>query len=205
MESLILTKKYNKNDKKKIIITNFIKMLCNRKLLDETKIDNYYNDIIKSYNTLSYFEIKLLDNTILNVMMIDSKITSLKKIDNIDEIILNNKKNIFIVNSIQNKIWEILIQHNIEVFYYYEFLINTVDHDLVPEHILLTNNDKDEFLSLYKNQLSKVPFILQSDPITRYYNAQIDDIFKIKRVSPTAGISYYYRIVKKSSLPDIKF
>ena len=201
MESLILSKKY----KKEIIIKNVIKMLCNRKLLDETKIDSYYNDIIKSYNTLSYFEIKLLDNTLLNVMMIDSKITSLKKIDNIDEILLNKKKKIFIVNSIQNKIWEVLIQNNIEVFHYYEFLISLVDHDLVPEHILLTNNDKDEFLNLYKNQLSKVPFILQSDPITRYYNAQVDDIFKIKRVSPTTGISYYYRIVKQSSLPDTKF
>jgi len=201
MESLILSKKY----KKEIIIKNVIKMLCNRKLLDETKIDSYYNDIIKNYNTLSYFEIKLLDNTLLNVMMIDSKITSLKKIDNIDEILLNKKKKIFIVNSIQNKIWEVLIQNNIEVFHYYEFLISLVDHDLVPDHILLTNNDKDEFLNLYKNQLSKVPFILQSDPITRYYNAQVDDIFKIKRVSPTTGISYYYRIVKQSSLPDTKF
>lgn len=201
MESLILSKKY----KKEIIIKNVIKMLCNRKLLDETKIDSYYNDIIKNYNTLSYFEIKLLDNTLLNVMMIDSKITSLKKIDNIDEILLNKKKKIFIVNSIQNKIWEVLIQNNIEVFHYYEFLISIVDHDLVPDHILLTNNDKDEFLNLYKNQLSKVPFILQSDPITRYYNAQVDDIFKIKRVSPTTGISYYYRIVKQSSLPDTKF
>ena len=102
-------------------------------------------------------------------------------------------------------IQNILEYHHIEVFHYHEFLISLVDHDLVPDHILLTNNDKDEFLNLYKNQLSKVPFILQSDPITRYYNAQVDDIFKIKRVSPTTGISYYYRIVKQSSLPDTKF
>ena len=203
MESLSLNKKYNKKEKKEIVIKNVIKMLCNRKLLDKTKIDSYYNNIIKNYSTLSYFEIKLLDNTILNVMLIDSKITSIKKIDNIDEILLNNKKKIFIVNSIQNKIWEILIQHNIEVFYYYEFLINIVDHDLVPEHILLVDSDKNDFLKLYKDQLSKIPFILQSDPITRYFNANVNDIFKIKRVSPTSGISYYYRIVKQSSLTDM--
>ena len=204
MES-IYTKIYSKDDKKKIIIKNIIKMLCNRKLLNNNDIDKYYNEVIKKYNNLSYFEIKLLSNDTLYVLLIETKITSLKKIDNIDDLLENNNKKIFIVNSIQNKIWQLLVDNNIEVFYFNEFLINIVDHDLVPEHILLKDKEKEEFLKLYNNQISKIPYILQNDPITRYYNAKINDIFKIKRVSLTSGISYYYRIVKKSTLPDFDF
>ena len=180
-------------------------MLCNRKLLNNNDIDKYYNEVIKKYNNLSYFEIKLLSNDTLYVLLIETKITSLKKIDNIDDLLENNNKKIFIVNSIQNKIWQLLVDNNIEVFYFNEFLINIVDHDLVPEHILLKDKEKEEFLKLYNNQISKIPYILQNDPITRYYNAKINDIFKIKRVSLTSGISYYYRIVKKSTLPDFDF
>ena len=204
MES-IYTKIYSKDDKKKIIIKNIIKILCNRKLLNNNDIDKYYNEVIKKYNNLSYFEIKLLSNDTLYVLLIETKITSLKKIDNIDDLLENNNKKIFIVNSIQNKIWQLLVDNNIEVFYFNEFLINIVDHDLVPEHILLKDKEKEEFLKLYNNQISKIPYILQNDPITRYYNAKINDIFKIKRVSLTSGISYYYRIVKKSTLPDFDF
>ena len=191
--------------KKNNNIKNIIKMLCNRKLLNNNDIDKYYNEVIKKYNNLSYFEIKLLSNDTLYVLLIETKITSLKKIDNIDDLLENNNKKIFIVNSIQNKIWQLLVDNNIEVFYFNEFLINIVDHDLVPEHILLKDKEKEEFLKLYNNQISKIPYILQNDPITRYYNAKINDIFKIKRVSLTSGISYYYRIVKKSTLPDFDF
>lgn len=198
--SNISSKIFTKKETKYIIKTNILKMLISRKLLDNDL--EKYHKIIKKYSDLSYFELELLNKDSLYVMFIDIKITSLKKIDNIEDIINNNKKKIFIVNDIQNKIWEVLIANNIEVFKHSYFFRNIIDHDLVPKHELLVDKDKEEFLHIYNKELHNMPFILQSDPIVRYYNAKINDIFRITRLSPTTGNSTFYRIVKKSSLPD---
>ena len=42
-----------------------------------------------------------------------------------------------------------------------------------------------------------MPKINFSDPIARYYNAKIEDVFRIIRPSPTSGKSIFYRRVVK--------
>ena len=179
-------------------------MISERKLLDKDKIEETYNNIIKKINELSYFELKLNNNKNLLVNFIDAKITSIKKIDNIDKIIINNKYNIFIINSIQNKIWEQLINYNIEVFYNFEFMVNIIDHDIVPEHQLLLEKEKKEFIEMYENELSNLPKILLYDPISRYYNSKVGDIFRIKRPNISSGYSIFYRIVINGPLPEVE-
>ena len=194
----------NRLSQKKIICKNVLNMMAERMLLDKDKIDSNYTKIIKKINELSYFECKLNNDEILLVHFIDVKITSLKKIDNIDKIIDNKKHNIFIVNNIQNKIWEQLIEYNIEVFFNYEFMINLIDHDIVPEHTLLTKVERVDFVKHYENEESKLPKILLYDPISRYYNSKLKDIFRIKRPNISSGYSIFYRIVISGPLPDIK-
>jgi len=194
----------NRFSQKKIICRNVLIMMSERKLLDKDKIDSIYNTIIKKINELSYFECKLNNNKNLLVHFIDIKITSIKKIDNIDKIINNKKYNIFIINNIQNKIWEQLISYNIEVFYNYEFMINLIDHDIVPEHKLLSKEEENDFIKLYNNEISNLPKILLYDPISRYYNSKIGDIFRIKRPNISSGYSIFYRVVVNGSLPEIK-
>ena len=48
-----------------------------------------------------------------------------------------------------------------------------------------------------KKDMSKINV---TDPVSRYYNAKVGDIFKIIRASVTSGYSTHYRLVKNSSL-----
>jgi len=80
-------KEINRISQKKIICRNVLNMISERKLLNKDKIEETYNILIKKINELSYFEFKLNNNKNLLVNFIDAKITSIKKIDNIDKII----------------------------------------------------------------------------------------------------------------------
>ena len=183
----------NKLNQKKIIIKNVLKMLIERKLLEEDKLTEIYEKIIKNNIELNNFEIEIPVKSIL-VTFIDNKITSYRKIEDIDKITSNNKHNIFIISNIQSKIWELLIKNKIEVFMYDELMTNVIEHDIVPKHILLNDDEKKIFLNEYNNQLNKLPKIELFDPISRYYNVKIGDIFRIIRPSITSGNNIYYRI-----------
>jgi len=75
--------------------------------------------------------------------------------------------------------------------------LNVLKHNLVPKHIILNEEEKDELLkrlNIIPKQLSK---ILVKDPVVKELNAKEGDILKIIRKSPTAGTSIYYRLVVK--------
>lgn len=70
-------------------------------------------------------------------------------------------------------------------------------HKLVPKHILLSEEEKEELLKKYGITLRELPRILSSDPMAKVLNAKVGDVIKIIRESPTAGVSEYYRVVVK--------
>jgi DNA-directed RNA polymerase subunit H (RpoH/RPB5) len=70
-------------------------------------------------------------------------------------------------------------------------------HKLVPKHILLSEEEKEELLKKYGITLRELPRILSSDPMAKALNAKVGDVIKIIRESPTAGVSEYYRVVVK--------
>jgi len=69
------------------------------------------------------------------------------------------------------------------------------DHVLVPEHRVLSEEEKGELLKKYNIKPSQLPQIKTSDPAVQALDAKPGDIIEIKRKSPTAGVYYYYRIV----------
>ncbi|HHI01554.1 DNA-directed RNA polymerase subunit H [Thermococcus aggregans] len=69
------------------------------------------------------------------------------------------------------------------------------DHELVPEHRILSEEEKEELLKRYRVKLSQLPQIKASDPAVQALGAKPGDVIEIKRKSPTAGVYYYYRIV----------
>ncbi|MBI2005590.1 MAG: DNA-directed RNA polymerase subunit H [Candidatus Aenigmarchaeota archaeon] len=70
-------------------------------------------------------------------------------------------------------------------------------NDLVPKHVLLTDNEKRELMNKYKIVLRQLPRIFVNDPVIQNLGGQIGDIVKIVRESPTIGESLYYRVVVK--------
>ena len=74
---------------------------------------------------------------------------------------------------------------------------NILNHELVPEHIILKENEIKEVLEKFKIVPQNLPKILLSDPAVKAINAKEGDILKIVRMSKTAGTSVYFRIVVK--------
>lgn len=72
---------------------------------------------------------------------------------------------------------------------------NVFMHELVPEHRILSEEEKEELLRRHRIKLSQLPQIKASDPAVVQLEAKPGDVIEIKRKSPTAGVYYYYRLV----------
>jgi DNA-directed RNA polymerase subunit H len=70
-----------------------------------------------------------------------------------------------------------------------------VDHELVPKHEILPEEEKKEILAKYNANEEQFPFLFSTDPVVREIGAKPGDMVKITRVSDTAGESFYYRYV----------
>lgn len=68
-------------------------------------------------------------------------------------------------------------------------------HNLVPKHVKLNDEEKKELLKKYNISLRQLPKILDTDPIVKLNNAKADDILKIMRKSKTMGEAFFYRVV----------
>jgi DNA-directed RNA polymerase I, II, and III subunit RPABC1 len=104
----------------------------------------------------------------------------------IDHIIIVYNGNITINN---HNLKEITSIYNIEFFHEKLFMFNITKHELVPKHEKLSKTDP-HYKMIYKEK-TNLPYILEHDPICKYYNFKNGDILKVTRHNNTIA----YRLV----------
>jgi DNA-directed RNA polymerase subunit H len=75
--------------------------------------------------------------------------------------------------------------------------LNVLDHVMVPDHQIMTEDELAGLLSLYKITSEQLPRIYHDDPAVKTIGAKPGDVIRIIRTSHTAGRAESYRLVIK--------
>lgn len=73
--------------------------------------------------------------------------------------------------------------------------VNIFEHELVPKHILLSEEEVKAICETYRIKPWQLPKIRSSDPAVKLLGAKPGDVIKIVRKSPVAGEAISYRYV----------
>jgi DNA-directed RNA polymerase subunit H len=74
-----------------------------------------------------------------------------------------------------------------------------MEHELVPLHVIISEEEKKKLLEKYKITPDQLPKILNTDPVSTSIGAQPGQIVKIVRKSHTAKEAVAYRLVIESN------
>jgi len=75
--------------------------------------------------------------------------------------------------------------------------LNVLDHVMVPDHQIMTEDELTGLLSLYKITSEQLPRIYHDDPAVKTIGAKPGEVIRIIRTSHTAGRAESYRLVIK--------
>lgn len=95
----------------------------------------------------------------------------------------------------KSAIGETMAKMRIEVFHENELVINITNHELVPQHQPLSDQEKKYLLERYQLKESQLPRLQVNDAIARYFGLEKGNVVKIIRPSETAGRYVTYRFV----------
>jgi DNA-directed RNA polymerase subunit H len=73
--------------------------------------------------------------------------------------------------------------------------IDVSDHEAVPEHRKLEEDEVEEVLDKFDTEKSDLPKIERTDAALKQMDVEVGDVIEIVRDSPTAGEATYYRRV----------
>ena len=171
---------------KEIAIKIILQMLQDRKysIIQQTEDKIFYNTNINYTN-----------NKCCLFLNITNKFTRSKLEEYMSVMVNDNLKHIIVIYDTvitpqAKKILQISKQNIIELFKIKDLIYNIINHKLVPKHIKL-NVNSTEYKHIFKNYGYKLPKLLESDPISKYYFFKKNDIIEIHRKDGTIT----YRIV----------
>jgi DNA-directed RNA polymerase subunit H (RpoH/RPB5) len=193
MDSTLFQVEYNEQGKKDIILENISKMMFNRKIYDnkEEILDSFMKNFDDDATYFKNGDVKIAVKFLLR------KITTIRKVEDIENFLEKFKDyhKIFIVTKLAPKAYKQFLEYEkTDVFSDNDLMVNIIDNILVPKHIVLTEEEVEQFKKEFGVKKKEMGKILSTDPMARYYGMKAGDIVKIERPSITSGISIYYRI-----------
>lgn len=75
--------------------------------------------------------------------------------------------------------------------------ITILEHELVPVHEKISDEELKELLNVYKIRKEQLPKIKSTDPVIKEIKVEEGGVVKIMRRSRTAGRAVSYRLVVK--------
>ena len=197
---------------RKNVLTNLIKMLNERGLIDNVsksvedikkhKDDDVYKINLKKNIKGEDDKDKKFNGEQVIVKIIHQKIQGIAKVPIIKDFLTEYKNyhKIFIFDDISDKAKSNLTDiQNVEVFVEVFLMINLVEHVDSPRYELLTEAEEKEILDSYILKKKEMKKILTTDPVVSYFNLKRSNIIRIIRPSEQSGESIDYRIVAKGS------
>lgn len=189
------------------IKTNIIKMLVARGFIDERNREKYTKKFINEESNDDIYIIQIdnesnynttIPNKRIYITFFNYKIMSAATNSPIGEFIFNyyDEYKIIFASSITEKSEQVLDTYKTpyEIFETNRFKENIIENKFVPPHIVLSKEKGREVMITYNAIQKHMPFIMNGEPIARYYAMKIGDVCKIIRPSNGTADTVFYRL-----------
>lgn len=200
----IINLKKTVDEIRQTVLTNIVKMLTERKWLDENNLNANIKKILSQESDDFTYNI-VLDNpkTVKQcvIRLYNQKITSVSKQSNISEFLKDYKDShkIIVVEEITTKTQQHIFNNydKTEIFLERSMMVNLVDNIYTSRYIVIPKDSEQykQFFSEFQCRKKDMPKILHNDPAARYYNLDKYDIVRVIRASETSGLSSTYKII----------
>ena len=201
MEVNYNTIKMNIKEINTTIIYNLLLMIKRRKEIDDNM--TIFNKIKPNSSTDTTFSFSG-NKTKYNVYIVNGKLNSVPNKSSLDDYLskkVDERKIVIVREPSKRAINQIINSYsNTEFFFEHEFLEDIPSKNFIPKHIPLDEENKK--LLLEKIKLKELSDILDTDIMSRYYYAKVNDVIKIIRPNLTCGESVFYRKVVEGNLDN---
>jgi DNA-directed RNA polymerase subunit H (RpoH/RPB5) len=188
---------YNGKEINEIILMNILNMLRRREVLN----GNFNIDKLNITSDKYIYDLNLPNDVKISVYFVTTKLNSITNGSPLSEYLDSNINihKIVVVKDVAKKVIKQIVNDfkNAEVFFESELMVDIGTITFIPEHQLLSKEEKEELLSKVPER--NIAHIFTTDRMAREYNAVVGDIFRIIRPSIVAGKNVFYRRVINGS------
>lgn len=186
---------YSSKEIYQVVLENVLKMLVRRNNI--TKHDKLLEELTTPFTDKGIIEFKDDDNKKISINLSNAKLSSIVQGSPLDDYLRNNldvHKIVIMREPSKKVVKQVMTEYpNAEIFFEFEMMEDIPSKIFIPEHQLLTEEEKTNILDTFKEtELAKIN---DTDIMSRYYQAKLGDIFRIIRPSITAGKNIFYRRV----------
>jgi len=186
---------YSSKEVSHLVLENVLKMLVRRNNIKTH--EKLLNELTNDFVNKSIVDFKDDNNKKVSINMSNLKLASIVQGSPLDDYLRNNldvHKIVIMREPSKKVVKQIMTEYpNSEIFFEFEMMEDIPSKIFIPEHQLLTEEEKTNILETFKEtELAKIN---DTDIMSRYYQAKFGDIFRIIRPSITAGKNIFYRRV----------